>query len=48
VSVWQTGGKLVYSNPGRAQAQRSAARKLGARTGAQTVLRAIEGGLIDR
>lgn len=47
VSVWHTGNLLVYSNPGLARAQQSAARKLGARTGPQAVLRAIEGGLID-
>lgn len=47
VSVWHTRGKTVYSNPGRAHAQRSAAQKLGARTAAGAVLRAIEGGLID-
>lgn len=46
VCVWVTGDKLVYSNPGLVQAQRSAARKLGG-GGPAAVLRAIKGGLID-
>ncbi|MFN3303136.1 MAG: autoinducer binding domain-containing protein [Roseateles sp.] len=46
VAVWDAGGALVFSNPGRAQAQQQAARKLGAATGTQAVLRAIRGGLI--
>lgn len=48
VAVWVTGDKLVYSNPGLAQQQRSAARKLGGGSGPAAVLRAIDGGLLDR
>lgn len=48
VSVWYTRGVTVISHPGRQQAEHSAARKLGAKAGPQAVLRAIEGGLIDR
>lgn len=47
VSIWHTRGMSVISRPGRPEAQ-SAARKLGAQSGQQAVLRAIEGGLIDR
>lgn len=42
-----TRGKVVISHPGRTEAMRSAARKLGATNRVQTVLRAIEGGLIE-
>ena len=48
VSVWHTRGMTVISHPGREQAQQSAARKLGATSKSQAVLRAIQGGLIDR
>jgi len=41
--VSKRGDMLVISHPGR-----SAARKLGAKTGPQAVLRAIDGGLIER
>lgn len=41
--ISRRGDMLVVTNPGR-----SAARKLGANTGTQAVLRAIDGGLIDR
>jgi hypothetical protein len=45
--VWKRGDKIVYSNPNRARAQRTAADKLKATSGPMAVLRAIEGGLID-
>lgn len=45
-SVWLNGEQTVYTNRGQAVA--SATSKLGASTSTQAVLRAIEGGLIDR
>lgn len=45
--VWVQGDKLLHSRPGLVGAQRSAVRKLAA-SGPAAVLRAIEGGLIDR
>jgi hypothetical protein len=46
-AYWLRGDRLVVSNPGLASAQRSAVKKLG-RTGPAALLRAIDGGLIDR
>lgn len=48
VSVWHTRGVAVISHPGREDSERRAVRKLGASSRSQAVLRAIEGGLIDR
>lgn len=48
VSVWVTGDKLRISNKGVEQLLDSAQRKLGAATRSAAVLRAIEGGKIDR
>lgn len=45
-SVWLTRGKVVISNLGRTQQQ--ASTKLGASSKSMAVLRAIEGGLLDR
>lgn len=45
-SVWMTGDKVVITNRGAAQAR--ATSKLGACSTPMAVLRAIEGGLIDR
>lgn len=46
--VSKQGDLLVITKPGQAQHQRSAAGKLGAKSRSQAVLRAIDGGLIDR
>lgn len=46
--VWKNGGLTVVSRPGQTELQRAAARKLGASSRSQAVLRAIDGGLIDR
>jgi hypothetical protein len=48
VVVRLTRGRVVIASPGRVELQRSAARKLGAKNRGEAVLRAIEGGLIDR
>lgn len=45
-SVWLTRGKVVITNMGRAQEQ--AVTKLGANSKPMAVLRAIEGGLLER
>jgi hypothetical protein len=45
--VWKRGDVTVISNPGRSDRRGSAARKIGAATGPQAILRAIKGGLID-
>jgi hypothetical protein len=42
------GDKVVITNPNRTRAQRTAAQKLAATSGPMAVLRAIEGGLIER
>jgi hypothetical protein len=46
--VSKRGNMVVISHPGQSDTQRRAARKLGARSTSQAVLRAIDGGLIDR
>lgn len=48
VSVWVTGDKLRISNQGVEQLLTTAQRKLGAASRPGAVLRAIEGGLIER
>jgi DNA-binding CsgD family transcriptional regulator len=48
VSVWVTGDKMRISNHGVDQLLAAAQRKLGAPTRPAAVLRAIEGGLIER
>jgi hypothetical protein len=46
--VSKRGNMVVITHPGQSDTQRRAARKLGARSTSQAVLRAIDGGLIDR
>jgi hypothetical protein len=47
-AYWLHEGRLIASNPGLAKAQRSALAKLRSSSGPAAVLRAIDGGLIDR
>ncbi|PTT91074.1 hypothetical protein DBR42_04600 [Pelomonas sp. HMWF004] len=47
-AYWLRGEQLVVSNPGLVHAQRSAVGKLGERNGLAAVLRAIDGGLIEK
>ncbi|RZJ12175.1 MAG: hypothetical protein EOP39_04255 [Rubrivivax sp.] len=47
-AFWLHEGRFVVSSPGRVKAQRRAQAKLRAASGAEAVLRAIDGGLIDR
>jgi hypothetical protein len=46
--VSKRGNMVVISHPGQSDIQRQVARKLGVKSTSQAVLRAIDGGLIDR